>query len=113
MQFSYPKNKSVMNKIKDGLLKESRFNILSKKRSYLFCIVNKYGLLFLFKKSVGKSNNNSNCLDFWIKNYPFSLDFWIKMASFSLDFWIKLTINSLDFWINIVSLRCKSIKYAK
>lgn len=42
MQFSYPKNKSVMNKIKDGLLKESRFNILSKKRDDLFCIVNKY-----------------------------------------------------------------------
>lgn len=42
MQFSYPKNKSVMNKIRDGLLKESRFNILSKKRDDLFCIVNKY-----------------------------------------------------------------------
>ena len=81
-------------------------------------------LLFLFKKYVGKSNNNSNCLDFWIKMIGFSLDFWIKMAGFSLDFWmkmavfsldfwIKLTINSLDFWINIVSLRCKSIKYAK
>ena len=32
MQFSYPKNKSVMNKIRDGLLKESLFNILSQKR---------------------------------------------------------------------------------
>lgn len=42
MQFSYPKNKSVMNKIRDGLLKESLFNILSKKRDDLFCIVNKY-----------------------------------------------------------------------
>ena len=31
-----------MNKIRDGLLKESRFNILSKKRDDLFCIVNKY-----------------------------------------------------------------------
>ena len=70
-------------------------------------------LLFLFKKSVGKSYNNSNSLDFWIKMAVFSLDFWIKMTGFSLDFWIKLTINSLDFWINIVSLRCKSIKYAK
>lgn len=89
MQFSYPKNKSVMNKIKDGLLKESRFNILSKKRDDLFCIVNKYGLLFLLKKYVGKSYNNSNSLDFWIKNYPFSLDFWMKMVGFSLDFWIK------------------------
>lgn len=89
MQFSYPKNKSVMNKIRDGLLKESRFNILSKKRDDLFCIVNKYGLLFLLKKYVEKSNNNSNSLDFWIKNYPFSLDFWMKMAGFSLDFWIK------------------------
>ena len=59
-------------------------------------------LLFLLKKYVGKRNNNTN-----------SLDFWMKMAVFSLDFWIKLTINSLDFWINIVSLRCKSIKYAK
>ena len=39
-----------MNKIRDGLLKESRFNILSKKRDDLFCIVNKYGLLFLLKK---------------------------------------------------------------
>lgn len=89
MQFSYPKNKSVMNKIRDGLLKESRFNILSKKRDDLFCIVNKYGLLFLLKKYVGKSYNNSNSLDFWIKNYPFSLDFWMKMVGFSLDFWIK------------------------
>jgi len=26
MQFSYPKNKGVMNKIKDGLLKESLFS---------------------------------------------------------------------------------------
>lgn len=89
MQFSYPKNKSVMNKIRDGLLKESRFNILSKKGDNLFCIVNKYGLLFLLKKYVGKSYNNSNSLDFWIKNYPFSLDFWMKMVGFSLDFWIK------------------------
>ena len=70
-------------------------------------------LLFLLKKYVGKSNNNSNSLDFWIKMINFSLDFLMKMAVFSLDFWIKLTINSLDFWINIVSLRCKSIKYAK
>ena len=38
-------------------------------------------LLFLLKKYVGKSNNNSNSLDFWIKNYPFSLDFWIKCVS--------------------------------
>ena len=89
MQFSYPKNKSVMNKIRDGLLKESRFNILSKKRDDLFCIVNKYGLLFLLKKYVEKSNNNSNSLDFWIKNYPFSLDFLIKIIGFSLDFLIK------------------------
>lgn len=81
MQFSYPKNKSVMNKIRDGLLKESRFNILSKKRDDLFCIVNKYGLLFLLKKYVGKSNNNSNSLDFWIKMIDFSLDFWIKYVS--------------------------------
>lgn len=89
MQFSYPKNKSVMNKIRDGLLKESRFNILSKKRDDLFCIVNKYVLLFLFKKYVEKSNNNSNSLDFWIKKHPFSLDFWMEMVGFSLDFWIK------------------------
>lgn len=78
-----------MNKIRDGLLKESRFNILSKKRDDLFCIVNKYGLLFLLKKYVEKSNNNSNSLDFWMKNHYFSLDFWIKMIVFSLDFWIK------------------------
>ena len=78
-----------MNKIRDGLLKESRFNILSKKRDDLFCIVNKYGLLFLLKKYVEKSNNNSNSLDFWIKNYPFSLDFLIKIIGFSLDFLIK------------------------
>lgn len=104
MQFSYPKNKSVMNKIRDGLLKESRFNILSKKRDDLFCIVNKYGLLFLFKKSVGKSYNNSNSLDFWIKNYPFSLDFWMKSTINSLDFWMKMAVFSLDFWIKCVSL---------
>lgn len=89
MQFSYPKNKSVMNKIRDGLLKESRFNILSKKRDNMFCIVNKYVLLFLLKKYVEKSNNNSNSLDFWMKKHYFSLDFWIKMIGFSLDFWIK------------------------
>lgn len=46
-------------------------------------------LLFLLKKYVGKSNNNSNSLDFWIKKVDFSLDFWIKMIGFSLDFWIK------------------------
>lgn len=46
----------------------------------MFCIVNKKRLLFLFQKSVGKSNNNS------------------------LDFWMKLAINSLDFWIKYVSL---------
>ena len=39
-------------------------------------------LLFLLKKYVGKSNNNSN----------------------SLDFWMKLAINSLDFWIKYLSL---------
>lgn len=48
----------------------------------MFCIVNKKMLLFLFQKSVGKSNNNTN----------------------SLDFWMKLAINSLDFWIKYVSL---------
>lgn len=50
-------------------------------------------LLFLLKKYVGKSNNNSN-----------SLDFWIKMIGFSLDFLMKLAINSLDFWIKYVLL---------
>ena len=39
-----------MNKIRDGLLKESRFNILSKKRSYLFCIVNKVCVAISIKK---------------------------------------------------------------
>ena len=33
----------------------------------MFCIVNKKRLLFLFQKSVGKSNNKANSLDFWIK----------------------------------------------
>ena len=66
MQFSYPKNKGVMNKIKDGLLKESLFNILSQKKEIIcFVLLIKYVLLFLFQKSVGKNNNNS--LDFWIK----------------------------------------------
>lgn len=83
MQFSYPKNKGVMNKIKDGLLKESLFNILSQKKEIIcFVLLIKYVLLFLFQKSVGKSNNNTN----------------------SLDFWMKLAINSLDFWIKYVSL---------
>lgn len=81
MQFSYPKNKGVMNKIKDGLLKESLFNILSQKKEIIcFVLLIKYVLLFLFQKSVGKSNTNS------------------------LDFWMKLAINSLDFWIKYVSL---------
>ena len=61
----------------------------------------KYVLLFLLKKYVGKSNNNSN-----------SLDFWIKMIGFSLDFLMKLAINSLDFWIKYVLLLWKSIDYA-
>ena len=39
-----------MNEIRDGLLKESRFNILSKKRSYLFCIVNKVCVAISIKK---------------------------------------------------------------
>ena len=83
MQFSYPKSKGVMNKIKDGLLKESLFNILSQKKEIIcFVLLIKYVLLFLFQKSVGKSNNNTN----------------------SLDFWMKLAINSLDFWIKYVSL---------
>lgn len=83
MQFSYPKNKGVMNKIKDGLLKESLFNILSQKKEIIcFVLLIKYVLLFLFQKSVGKSNNNTN----------------------SLDFWMTLAINSLDFWIKYVSL---------
>ena len=83
MQFSYPKNKGVMNKIKDGLLKESLFNILSQKKEIIcFVLLIKYVLLLLFQKSVGKSNNNTN----------------------SLDFWMKLAINSLDFWIKYVSL---------
>lgn len=92
MQFSYPKNKSVMNKIRDGLLKESRFNILSKKRDNMFCIVNKRSICcyFYFKSQSEKAIVIPN----------------------SLDFWIKLIINSLDFWINIVSLHCKSIDYA-
>ena len=72
-----------MNKIKDGLLKESLFNILSQKKEIIcFVLLIKYVLLFLFQKSVGKSNNNTN----------------------SLDFWMKLAINSLDFWIKYVSL---------
>lgn len=50
MQFSYPKNKNVMNKVKDGLLKESQFNILSKKRDDLFCIVNKVCVAISIKK---------------------------------------------------------------
>lgn len=54
-----------------------------------FVLLIKYVLLFLFQKYVGKSNNNSNSLDFWIKMIDFSLDFWMKMAVFSLDFWIK------------------------
>lgn len=58
-----------------------------------FVLLIKFVLLFLFQKSVGNSNNNTNSLDFWIKNYPFSLDFWMKLA-----------INSLDFWIKYVSL---------
>ena len=86
MQFSYPKNKSVMNKIRDGLLKESQFNILSKKRDNMFCIVNKYGLLFLFKKSVGKSYNNSNSLDFWIKTILLALTFGWKWLFLALTF---------------------------
>ena len=61
-------------------------------------------LLFLLKKYVGKSNNNSNSLDFWIKMINFSLDFLIKMIGFSLDFWIKMAGFSLDFWIKCVSL---------
>ena len=32
-------------------------------------------LLFLLKKYVGKSNNNSNSLDFWIKTILLALTF--------------------------------------
>lgn len=39
-----------MNKIRDGLLKESQFNILSKKRDDLFCIVNKICVAISIKK---------------------------------------------------------------
>ena len=37
-----------MNKIRDGLLKESQFNILSKKRDNMFCIVNKRSMCCYF-----------------------------------------------------------------
>lgn len=50
MQFSYPKNKGVMNKIKDGLLKESLFNILSQKKEIIcFVLLIKKGCYFYFK----------------------------------------------------------------
>lgn len=60
MQFSYPKNKGVMNKIKEGLLKESLFNILSQKKEIIcFVLLIKTSILYILNTISYKVTLNS------------------------------------------------------